>query len=94
MSDNSYSKFKVSNETRAQRRCFWGHVFDASVTTLDPRCPHCGSGTDYRAKCEVCGIAFVPNDSAAGGRRAKVCSVKCRVRKHRVTKLGPKESKP
>lgn len=86
---NHFSKWRVSNETRAQRRCFWGHVFEAGAAEIS-RCPQCGSATDFSALCEVCGIAFIPRNTGAGGRQPFVCSTRCRVRKHRVTKLGPK----
>jgi len=50
-------------------------------------CPKCGCKA-MNSVCVVCGQTFKQGAHSGGGRRAKVCSTKCRVRKHRVTKRG------
>ena len=83
-----FASYRVSNETRALFHCPWcGHSFEASATELSG-CPKCGSGMHANRKCKVCGIVFLDGTSGEGGRPASVCSTRCRVRKHRVTKRG------
>jgi hypothetical protein len=83
-----FADFRVCNETRARFRCGWcGHSFEASATEFS-RCPKCESSMHANSKCEVCGIVFRDGTSGEGGRPASVCSTRCRVRKHRVTKRG------
>lgn len=83
-----FADFRVSNETRALFQCYWcGHRFKASATEFS-KCPKCGSSGHARTRCEICGIVFRDKTSGWGGRPAKVCSTRCRVRKHRVTKRG------
>jgi hypothetical protein len=92
--EDEFAKFRLSNETRALFRCSWcGHKFEAPATEFS-NCPKCNSGGHCRHKCEVCDKVFTDGQSAAGGRPAKVCSPRCRVRKHRVTKRGLKTVTP
>lgn len=83
------ARYQLSNETRALFQCYWcSHRFEASATKVE-QCPKCQSTSYINRKCVVCGHLFREQSHGGGGRPALVCSGRCRVRKHRVTKQGP-----